>query len=121
VVVSNGKPLQQIMQKMSFTIDDLYEELRLLEVTHLNDIRFAIVETNGKLSVVKNEAVSPSVQGFEYPIVADGKLCKGSLHSLGRSKNWVLDKLREQSLEMKNIFLMAADENDNIILFSKEK
>lgn len=121
VVVSNGKPIQKIMRKMSFTIADLYEELRLLEVTHLNDIRYAIVETNGKLSVVKNEATSLSVFGFEYPIVADGKVCKSSLQSLRKSQNWVYAKLSEQSLAVKDIFLMAVDENDNTIIFNKEK
>ncbi len=58
VVVSNGKADKFELRRLRMSEEDLNEQLRQLEVFSLNDVKLAIVETNGKLSVMKKESGS---------------------------------------------------------------
>ncbi len=52
VVIHNGKILKSEMKKIRFNMDDLNEQLRIQGYTGIKDINFAILETNGQLSII---------------------------------------------------------------------
>ena len=52
VIVQNGKVNKQEMERLRMTSADLAEELRLQRCTDIRDVEYAIVETNGKLSII---------------------------------------------------------------------
>ena len=52
VIIHNGKLLREEMQKIRFNMDDLKEQLRIQGYTKVSDINFAILETNGQLSII---------------------------------------------------------------------
>lgn len=61
VIIHNGKVLKDEMKKIRFNMDDLNEQLRIQGYTGINDINFAILETNGQLSIIpkaKNKQAS---------------------------------------------------------------
>lgn len=53
VIIQDGRLLQENMRELRMSVEDLFEQLRQKDVFALNDIAYAIVETNGMLSVVK--------------------------------------------------------------------
>ena len=59
IIVENGKLHQREMQKNRFTVDELMEELRMKGITDLNSIKYAILETNGQISVLPYAAQQP--------------------------------------------------------------
>ena len=68
VVIHNGKILKDEMKKMRFNMDDLNEQLRIQGYTGISDINFAILETNGQLSIIpkpkKNQATVEDVENI---------------------------------------------------------
>ena len=52
IIVENGTLHQREMQKNRFTVDELMEELRMKGITDLSTVKYAILETNGRLSVL---------------------------------------------------------------------
>lgn len=52
VIIHNGKMLREEMEKIRFNTDDLKEQLRIQGYVKIDDIQFAILETNGQLSII---------------------------------------------------------------------
>lgn len=66
VIIHNGKILEEEMKKIRFNMDDLNEQLRIQGYSGIKDINFAILETNGQLSIIpkakKNQATVEDVE-----------------------------------------------------------
>lgn len=60
VIIHNGKLLREEMQKIRFNMDDLKEQLRIQGYTKVSDINFAILETNGQLSIIPKPKSKPA-------------------------------------------------------------
>lgn len=61
VIIHNGKILEEEMKNLRFNMDDLNEQLRIQGYTGISNINFAILETNGQLSIIpkpKNKQAS---------------------------------------------------------------
>ncbi|MDP4153292.1 MAG: DUF421 domain-containing protein [Bacillota bacterium] len=121
-VIERGKILQSQMRKLRMSIDDLYEEIRQKDLSHLCDVYFAIVETNGKLSLMPNDPnnLSPSSNGYEYPIVKDGRISEKGLQISKKNIEFVKQKLAENKVSsVRDVFLMSIDDKDNIYIILK--
>ena len=59
IIVENGKLHQKEMQKNRFTVDELMEELRMQGITDLTTVKYAILETNGQISVLTRAEERP--------------------------------------------------------------
>jgi len=62
VVIENGKKVDKELRRLCMSAEELSEELRLQGVTELKDIRYAIVETNGQLSIILREGARPATK-----------------------------------------------------------
>ena len=77
IIVENGVINQSEMKKTQLTISELYEEIRQNGAMDINDVKFCILETSGKMSVIlKNGTEQNSVP---YPLIVDGKLLTDNL------------------------------------------
>jgi uncharacterized membrane protein YcaP (DUF421 family) len=54
VVVQDGKVIEGNLKRERLTIDEIAEEARQQQIAHLADVKWAVLETNGKISFVKN-------------------------------------------------------------------
>ena len=52
LVIRDGKLYQETMRRNRLTLDELFEQLRGQGVTDLDDVKYAVLETNGRLSVL---------------------------------------------------------------------
>lgn len=59
VVIENGKILEQNLRKIQFTLDTLSQELREKDIFDIEEVQYAILELNGKLSVLKSQNIVP--------------------------------------------------------------
>jgi uncharacterized membrane protein YcaP (DUF421 family) len=131
IVIRNGIIDQHELSLLRFSVEDLMEELRSNNVFHLEDVLFAIVETNGSLSVYnKASARTPTLSDLsltapekEPPtlIVSGGELLDSNLEVAGISKEAVLKFLNKKKLELKNIFLMTYSEEEKFSFVKAEK
>ena len=53
VLVENGEMIKRNMDRERLSLDDLAEQARLNEIASLDDVRWAILETNGQISFIK--------------------------------------------------------------------
>lgn len=108
VIIEHGKILELELKKLSFNINDLLEQLRLSGFTSVDDVEFAILETNGQLSTIPKatkRAVTPSdmklnVENEELPITAviDGRILSKNLQLIGLDDAWLEKQLAKQGV-----------------------
>lgn len=130
VVIDKGKIHQDNMKRLRMTVEDLYEQLRMKDVFFLDQVNYAVLETNGSLSVVKNSADEPVTpkdakimvenKGIQVVVVADGDLAYSSLELIGQTPQWVLDKIRAANIPQEDIFIMTADTKGHTAIIPKK-
>ena len=131
VVINNGKLDQTALKNLRMSIEDLTEQLREKDVFALEDVAYALVETNGKLSVIKKApqstvtagmlAIALPEQGIEAVVISDGSISDFSLKLIRKSRGWLEGVLRGKNLQKEDIFLMTADTSGKFYIIKKEK
>ncbi|MBC8535610.1 DUF421 domain-containing protein [Feifania hominis] len=125
IVIANGQINQQMMHRLRFTIDDLYEELHNKDITHLEYVSYAILETNGKLTVfpvADYDQKKTQDRGFEQILVKDGVVNRTMLQHLNLDEGFVrghLDKKKKH--DVSDVFLMTIDGTNAIRVILKEE
>ena len=130
IVINNGKIEQQAMKQLRISTEDLYEQLRQKDIFDINEVAYAILETNGKMSVFKKspfEPVTPKdldIQKDEnilqVVIVSDGEIAKSSMKICSLGTNWLYDTLKKENITLKYIFRMTDDKYKNYQIIRKE-
>ena len=132
ILINNGTIDQEEMQKLRFTIDDLIESLRQSGVMRLEQVSYAILDTNGKLSVfLKNEEAPPTakdlqvvVQNEKLPltVVSDGRIIDYNLEKLKVTREHLTKIMRKNGCkDPSEIFYMAMDSEQNVSIVRKKK
>lgn len=131
IIIKNGVIDQKMLRKLRVTVPDLLEVLRNQEVFDISQVAYAVLETNGQMSVLlKSGYQTASVNDLfgiheesTMPclIVSDGKLMYDSMKSCNMSKREVLKRLDKQGINLKNVFLMTCDENGQVSVVEKEQ
>lgn len=125
LLVRHGKLLEKNLKKEMYTINDLMEQLRFNSIQSIEDVEYALLETNGQLSVVVNSQkrpVSPEdlnlqtkPEGFSHDIIIDGKLIGRTLEMLNLKREWIDKKLAEQGItDYCQVFYASIDKDNNI-------
>ena len=104
------------MRKTKVTLDELTGHLREKEVLDLSTVRYAILETNGNLSVfLQDDGALP------ITIVSDGKVIADNLKKSGRDRKWLQKTLSRYGVKEKETWLLTVDEDGNEQFYKKEK
>lgn len=131
IIVENGKLHQLEMQKNRFTVDELMEELRMQGITDLTTVKYAILETNGQISVLtraeerpvtaRQMELHPKDGGLPVVIINDGRVLTRNLHSRGLDDTWLDRQLRAHHVRhSSDVFLLTVDEQNQVYLAEKE-
>ena len=131
VVVRNGAVDQREMAKNRLTVDELLEELRIQGYTDLSVVKYAILETNGQLSVLpyanqkpptaRDMKVSVEEGGLPRVVVSDGKLLERNLKALGHDRPWLDRQLSQRGCrDLSKVFLLLVDEGDAVYFAEKD-
>ncbi|MBK5239657.1 DUF421 domain-containing protein [Clostridium sp.] len=109
IIISNGKILEKSMKKFRYTIGDLLSQLRDKGVFDLDEIAYAVLEKDGKLSILKKteyDSVTPKDLKLETPtdsidieVIYDGSILQDNLASINRNKMWLMTKLKKQGVK----------------------
>ena len=89
ILIFRGEIDEQALKKERFTLNELQEKLRDKDVANLGDIEYAILETNGQISIIEKPnkrktipedfGIMPEYEGLPYDLVIDGKIMKQNL------------------------------------------
>ena len=130
IVINDGKIDQGQMRRLRMSTEDLSEQLRQMDVFHIEDVAYAIVETNGKLSVLKKPdklqpdnsllgSVVPDT-GIQVVVIRDGEISEFSVSLCGLTQEWIHGILQGEKNDQKDVFLMTADREKNYHIIKKE-
>jgi uncharacterized membrane protein YcaP (DUF421 family) len=131
ILIRDGKVDQKEMRRTRMTLDEVLEELRLQGYTDLSRIRYAILETNGQLSVLPYTVETPPTArdldldvpdaGLPLVLINDGRLISGNLKRRGLDENWLQKRLEEYQVSgVHQVFLLTVDEQNKTYFIRKE-
>ena len=132
IIIRNGKLEQEEMRRNRLTVDELLEELRCQGHPDISTVQYAILETNGNLSILPYSAQSsPTRQdfqmnstesGFPLVIISDGRILEHNLFGRGYDRTWLDKQLHKQGCpHAKDVFLMTVDDSGKVFLSPKKR
>lgn len=131
ILVENGRILQENMQCVRMTLDELTGHLRQKDVLCVTDVQYAILETNGELSVfpypdrkpasAADARIKPSEQSLPVTIIEDGRVCKENLPLAGKNETWLDAVLKDCRTTPEATLYLTVDSRDRIQFQKKEK
>ncbi len=130
ILIENGKIMQENLRKTRVTLDELTGHLREKDVLDIEAVQYAILETNGNLSVfpypkerpasAKDAGIQAKPQYLPLTIVSDGKVLTHNLKKANKDLIWVEKKLKEHQADLKSTCLLTVDGADHIFFCRKE-
>ncbi|WP_312939756.1 DUF421 domain-containing protein [Oscillibacter sp.] len=133
VLIDHGKLRQDAMRKNRFTIDELLEELRGQGICDIKDVKYAILENSGQLSVLPwphTQPPSADDQGIKVTdtvslpviLVNDGRLITRNLKLCEKTMDWLKKQVHRQGLnDHRDVFLLTLDSAGKVNCIPKEK
>lgn len=130
VVIQDGKILERSMRKLRIDVNDLLEQIRNGGYFDLNQVAYAIMETNGKISILPKGEYQPVInKDMNIKVdkasvcanaVIDGHVMKNNLDGIGKDEKWLLHELKVKGYSsLDNILLATIDGNDKIVVYEK--
>ena len=97
IIIQNGKLQDKTMLKERYNMDDLLLHLRQKNIRSIEEVEYAILETNGRLSVFTKEENTDDI--YPLPIILSGKLVKENLSPVQLGEEWVRKELKNHQIE----------------------
>lgn len=114
VLNKNGVDFYELRQN-NMDVEDLIESMRSAGFYSLDDLDYAIFESNGKLSTKEKIDYDKKKTALPILIISDGKFIKKNLEICGLSKNEVLKLANEHGAKsIKRVGVMTIDGNGKI-------
>lgn len=122
VIIIKHSILQiDVMRRMRYNLNDVMEELRRSGISDIREVEYAILETNGTLSIVQRARnrplcaqdinISIPEEPFYFAVISDGKYEDEGIKNAGLTREDILKKLKRKGIESeKKVFYAAADE-----------
>lgn len=131
VLVNEGKINIKELQRLRININDLVEQIREKEYVSLADVEFAILETNGELSIipkankrpvtVEDLNIQPTYENMPVSLIIDGHINHTNLKIAQRNENWLLEQLRVRNIsDYKDVLFCFLDENQKLYVQKKD-
>ncbi len=131
ILVQNGHVIQKNMKKARITINLLNMLLREKNVFYIGDVEFAILENNGKLSVLPKSQKKPltpsdikvgtTYQGLTKDIIIDGNIMRDNLQDANLDEKWLLEQLKNKGIHnIRDVFFAGLDTSGNLYVSKKD-
>ena len=130
ILIDNGKIIQENLRRTRVTLDELTGHLREKDVLDLKSVQFAILETNGNLSVfpypkerpasAREAGIQAGKQYLPITIVSDGKLLQENLQKANKDSSWVQRVLKQHEAGIRDTWLLTVDAADRVVFYRKE-
>ncbi|MBQ3498448.1 MAG: DUF421 domain-containing protein [Clostridia bacterium] len=117
IVINNGKLDQQKMKDLRLTVQDLMSSARQQGVFDISRVQYAIVETNGSVSIIQKSEYTPvsakdadikvPEEALQHLIICDGKLIKPALDEANLDRKKLDDYLKKEKVQIEQIMLLT--------------
>ena len=132
ILIYKGNINQQEMARARVSVDDILEAMRNNNILSIDQVDYAILETNGQLSIFQKNINKPVTlkdmkltpeppTGIPDPVILDGRVLSDNLKKNNLSKKWLKDTLNTQGYsKASQVFLMTVDDNQKVYIIKKD-
>ena len=130
ILIENGKILQANLRSTRVTLDELTGHLREKDVLDIRSVQYAILETNGNLSVfpfpselpasAKEAGICPKDRFLPVTIISDGQLLQQNLQFAAKDEAWVHKVLGQYRASIAGTWLLTVDKAGHVVWLGKE-
>ena len=132
IVIQNGKILKNGLKKVKFDTNDLLEECRGNGYFDISQIEYALMEANGKLSIlpkgeylpvtIKDMDLKPQAQGLCANVIIDGKILLNNLKKINKNESWLRHELKVKGYNnLDKVLLATIDNNEKLVIYEKNE
>lgn len=120
VIIYKGEINFHALKKSKIDIYDLLVLARSKGYFDLSEIEYAILETNGELSILAKDAkrdlkkqdfpsIPPTIPTLTYYMIMDKQISTFALKETGKTKKWIINQLKSQNIKLKDVMLATYD------------
>ena len=130
ILIRNGKLQQDAMRKNRYTLDELLEQLRGQGYGSVDEVRWAVLENSGQLSILpwarqrpptaEELGLTPEEDELPFILINDGRIVRRNLARSGRNEAWLQKELRRTGHSAGEIFLLTVDGSGKVLCIPKE-
>ena len=130
ILIDNGRVLLENLRRTRVTLDELTGHLRQKDVLDIQTVQFAILETDGSLSVfpfprerpasAKEAGIQVKKQYLPISIVEDGYVSRENLQKAGKDRLWLEKILQQHHASLQDTLLLTVDKSDHVVFLGKE-
>lgn len=132
IVIDRGRILRDNLKHEKIDLNELLSQCRGQGYFNLADIEYAVLEPNGKLSILpksdkrpvtpEDMNLTPPKEGLCANIVVDGQVMEKHLSAVGKNREWLERQMKEQKIkDFSDIILATCDTNGNFSAYLKNK
>jgi len=132
VLISNGRILDYNLKKVKITIGKLLMQLREKDIFNVADVEFAIIETDGQLTVIPKPNKQPLTtgdlniqtnnKGITTDIIIDGKIIYDNLKIVNHDEQWLMKQLKSNNVrDVEDVFYGGLDSSENLYISTRVK
>ncbi len=124
ILIAKGKIDEKILRREKFTINELQERLRGKDINNLADVDYAILETNGEITIalkkekrnvrVEDFDIEVKYEGVSYDLVIDGIVMEENLKKIGKDYMWLKKSLEKYRIKPEEALIVTVDEGEKI-------
>ncbi|MBU9721368.1 MULTISPECIES: DUF421 domain-containing protein [Bacillaceae] len=126
ILVEKGKILHEEMRKAKVTVEALLMDLRIQSAIDLSEVDYAILESNGQISVIKKSKFdaltptdmgqNPDTKGYPKVVIQDGRIIHANLRKFA-DLTWLKNTLSNYGYnDAKEVFLMTVDDTEKVFI-----
>ena len=130
VLIRRGKLDQKEMRRIRISLDELISEVRQAGIPNLDEVDYAILEQNGKISILarkeaqppsaKDMKLSPTQTGIVHVLIQDGCIDRYNLELMQLDEAWLAQALAQKGLHIEEVFFLGRDDAENLYWIEKE-
>ena len=131
ILIENGNIMQENLRLTRISLDELTSHLRQKDVLDVTQVQYAILETDGNLSVfpypkhrpatAKEAGIQADKQSIPMALISDGKILWENLSLMKKDLRWLRRELQSRNVAPEGVFFMTLDQQGHIFCVPKEK
>lgn len=131
ILVENGKIKENNLRKETYNVNDLFEQLRNKNIFNISDVEYAVLETNGQLSILQKSqkrpikpedlGVSTNYEGIPLDLIIDGTIIHKNLRIANLDEQWLKTELSKFNInDTNNVLFASLDTQGNLFYQVKQ-
>ncbi len=117
LIIKEGKLIEKEFQSQKYTVGDIMSQLHEKQVFSISDVKYAIIETNGNLSVITYE---DNIENLPLNVIEDGKYALNNMELLNIKEAEIERILKAKKLKLEDVLVGHMDKNYKFIYQLKE-